>query len=122
MKRFNIKDFKSNEETPLCLYDGASVHLEHYYYNTDDEYKITISYVSDNESKWLDLMNEDGLCKISGEYIYFKPTQKTGWMNIYRHGEAMYIGYIYPTKEDSLKELQNNNSKSIDTIKVEWEE
>lgn len=122
MKKFNIKNFISNKETPLCFDDGSSLKLVYYDSGIANKYSIVITYYTDDNKKWLDLMNTDGLCKISCAQIYFKPVKKKGWMNIYKYGGAICPGYIYPTREDALKETQIDKQSPIDTIKVEWEE
>lgn len=122
MKPFNIKDFITNEETPLCFADGVPVCLEHYYDDAAaNDYNIVVSYIDDDE-KLIDLMRTNGMCKIINEQVYFKPSGTRGWINIIQCGAIKYTSYIYPTKEDALRAQILPEEKLIDTIQIEWHE
>lgn len=48
--------------------------------------------------------------------LFMAPTEKEGWINIYRGG---YVGKIYNSEEEANS---NRGCDVIKTIKIEWEE
>lgn len=123
MKEFNLEDFKKNPSQKVVTRDGRDVRI----ICTDmkSEYPLIALAINKDDNKE-SLLNykENGkyFYAVSENDLFFAPTKKEGWVNIYkRMTKCSYVEEsIYSSKEIAIKNKCGDNY--ITTTKIEWEE
>ena len=123
MKEFNLNEYLKNPSRKVVTRDGRAVGI------------ICSDYKSDYPSSGLVTIEEnkelaDNFQK-NGEYyfseeessldLFFAPTKREGWVNIYKDNITRYIGDIYLSEKEA-KENKGDDLYYVTTIKIEWEE
>ena len=123
MKEFNLTEYLKDPSQKVVTRDGRAVRIICTDYKSD--YPI-IGLVTIEENKELAYNFQK-----NGEYyftdkessldLFFAPTKKKGWINIFRCKTDLYIGDVFETKEAAEK-MGKLSKNYITTIKIEWEE
>ena len=127
MKQFNLSEYLENPSRKIVTRDGHSVRIVCTNANVVDNGNtypiVALVKKKDNTDNMLSFTN-NGVYIVGEEDefdLFFEPTQKEGWTNVYRNGNnAIVTDTVFETKEEAL------NRKSIhgyvDTILIKWEE
>lgn len=123
MEQFSLDEFLKNPTIPIVTRDGRRVRI----ICTDgrnNKYPI-IALMQSEEGKEANNYTIDGMY-IDGHKtcldLFFAPTKKEGWVNLYRAEEELpVLGHLYNTEEEAF---ENKSSASVymTTVKIEWEE
>lgn len=124
MKDFNLEEFKKNPSQKVVTRDGRDVRI----ICTDakgDEPIIALVYNNNRDEENVYTYNRDGYFykdSYSDLDLFFAPTKREGWTNIYSMGikKTRQCGNIFKTKKEALNFKGDKNY--IATIKIEWEE
>ena len=123
MKEFNLTEYLKNPSQKVVTRDGRAVRI----ICTDakgDETIIALVYNKIREEENVYTYNRDGyFCKDNESCLdlFFAPTKKEGWVNIYDITRINCISRIYKTKEEAETIGKGCKSGYITTIKIEWE-
>lgn len=126
MKRFDINEFTSNNDTPVCLFTGEDVRILSA--RCKGPYPIIAIYKADTDAEVVIQVNEQGECinDINDEYskftLYFKPIRHEGWINIYEKNDGNNICSCVFATEPLARNNINITMKYQSTIHIEWEE
>ena len=122
MKEFNLTEYLKDPSQKVVTRDGREVRI----ICTDakgDEPIIALVYNNIREEENVYTYNREGIFYKNNDScldLFFNPTKREGWVNIYSEQEYRYPGEnIFATKEDAIKYKDINY---IATIKIEWEE
>ena len=122
MKEFNLTEYLKDPSKKVVTRDGRDVRI----ICTDakgDEPIIALVYNKNREEENVYTYNREGYFYENNEScldLFFAPTKREGWVNIYSEQEYRYPGEnIFNTKEEAIKYKDINY---ITTIKIEWEE
>ena len=127
MKQFNLSEYLENPSREIVTRDGRSVRIVCVNANIIDDgntYPIVALVKKEDNTDYLTSFTNNGVYLVGEEDVFdlfFKPTQKEGWTNVYRNSNNQIVtDTVFETKEEAL------NSKSIhgyvDTILIKWEE
>ena len=121
MKEFNLTEYLKNPSQKVVTRDGREVRI----ICTDmkSEYPLIALILNKNNNKE-NLFNykENGkyFYAVSENDLFFAPTKKEGWVNVYKNGFVeRVIGCLYSSEEEA-KEYKSPDY--ITTVKIEWEE
>ena len=125
MKEFNLEEFKKNPSQKVVTRDGRAVRI----ICTDmkSEYPL-IALVTDKkdntESPFVYTKNGRYFFEETNNDLFFAPTKKEGWVNIYRDRGGSYSGHFIFESEERAKEVITEKQRKyyITTTKIEWEE
>ena len=127
MKPFNLSEYLENPSRKIVTRDGRSVRIVCVNANIIDDgnvYPIVALVKKEDNTDAPASFTNNGVY-LAGEEddfdLFFKPTQKEGWTNVYRNSNNQIVtDTVFETKEEAL------NRKSIhgyvDTILIKWEE
>ena len=124
MKHFNLDEYLANPERKIITRDGRKVRIV----CTDRAGLYTKPIVAlitlpngDEVMKayWKDGIETKGYEDNKND-IFFAPTKRWGWVNLYLTGGIHSSYNIYATQEEALKE--RGNVDYVTTTKIEWEE
>ena len=122
MKEFNLEEYLKNPSQKVVTRDGREVRI----ICTDmkSRYKIVgLVYDKKDDTESVEIFQENGILfthTTSNYDLFFAPTKKEGWVNIYSEQEYRYPGEnIFNTKKEAIKYKDINY---IATVKIEWEE
>ena len=121
MKEFNLTEYLKNPSQKVVTRDGRAVRI----ICTDakgDEPIVALVYNNIRDEENVYTYNRDG-CFYKNDScldLFFAPTKREGWINIYRDNNTTYIGDVYPNEKDA-KEYKDDDFY-ITTTKIEWEE
>ena len=125
MKEFNLDEYLKNPSQKVVTRDGREVRI----ICTDVKSQMNKPFIAlikedeDEENafnfkengRWHLPENEESL-----KDLFFAPTKKEGWVNIYSEQEYRHPGEnIFSTKDEAIKYKDINY---IATVKIEWEE
>ena len=131
MKQFNLSEYLENPSREIVTRDGHPVRIIGFNANIIDDgitypntYPIVALVKKEDNTDVPASFTNNGAYFVGEEDVFdlfFKPTQKEGWINVYRNGNnAIVTDTVFETKEEAL------NRKSIhgyvDTILIKWEE
>lgn len=127
MKPFNLSEYLENPSREIVTRDGRSVRIVCVNANIIDDgntYPIVALVKKEDNTDVPASFTNNGVYLVGEEDIFdlfFKPTQKEGWTNVYRNSNNQIVtDTVFETKEEAL------NRKSIhgyvDTIPIKWEE
>lgn len=126
MKEFNLEEFKKDPSLKVVTRDGRAVRI----ICTDakgDEPVIALIYNKNRDEENVYTYNREGyFCRDNDSCLdlFFAPTKREGWVNIFRNKEGSYTeNSIYET-EQRAKEVIGEKHKNyyVTTTKIEWEE
>lgn len=129
MKQFNLKEYLENPNRKVVTRDGRPVRIictdrKH----RDVNYPIVALIENDEGNEGVESFTKDGKWWGDGLKskidLFFAPTKKEGWMNVFKFREATSVaagGVIYESEQAARKAIENNQNY-ITTIKVEWED
>ena len=125
MKEFNLEEYLKNPSQKVVTRDSRAVRIICTDYKSD--YPI-IGLVTIEENKELAYnFQKNGRYyfseKESSLDLFFAPTKREGWINVYRlKDDTRTIGCLYKSEEEANLHKYDRASKYIKTIKIEWEE
>lgn len=127
MKQFNLSEYLENPSRKIVTRNGRPVRIVCFNANVIDNgntYPIVALVKLENNTDHPATFTNNGVFNVGEEDgfdLFFKPTQKEGWTNVYRNSNNQIVtDTVFETKEEAL------NRKSIhgyvDTILIKWEE
>lgn len=127
MKQFNLSEYLENPSREIVTRDGRSVRIVCVNANIIDDgntYPIVALVKKEDNTDVPASFTNNGVYLVGEEDdfdLFFKPTQKEGWTNVYRDfNNEIIIGTVYETKEEALN--KKIIGRYIDTIPIKWEE
>lgn len=127
MKPFNLSEYLENPSREIVTRDGRSVRIVCDNANIIDDgntYPIVALVKKEDNTEVPASFTNNGVYFVGEEDdfdLFFKPTQKEGWTNVYRDfNNEIIIGTVYETKEEALN--KKIIGRYIDTIPIKWEE
>ena len=124
MKEFNLEEYLKNPSQKVVTRDGREVRI----ICTDmkSEYPLIALILNKNNNKE-NLFNykENGkyFYAVSENDLFFAPTKKEGWVNVYKNDDKIFLGNVHQSKKEAKeKESQDDYYTYLTTIKIEWEE
>lgn len=125
MKQFNLQAFLKNPTRPIITRDGNRARIVCTDRNHKD-YPI-VALVLIGRTERMCGYREDGMyldATPSSMDLFFDPTKKEGWVNIYKTTTLETIcspGSVFNTKEEALSH-KSGVLEYVGTCKIEWEE
>lgn len=127
MKPFNLSEYLENPSREIVTRDGRSVRIVCVNANIIDDgntYPIVALVKKEDNTDVPSSFTNNGVYLVGEEDdfdLFFKPTQKEGWTNVYRDfNNEIIIGTVYETKEEALN--KKDTVRYIDTVPIKWEE
>lgn len=127
MKQFNLSEYLENPSREIVTRDGRSVRIVCVNANIIDDgntYPIVALVKKEDNTDVPASFTNNGVYLVGEEDVFdlfFKPTQKEGWTNVYRDfNNEIIIGTVYETKEEALN--KKIIDRYIDTVLIKWEE
>lgn len=127
MKPFNLSEYLENPSREIVTRDGRSVRIVCHNANiivNGNTYPIVALVKKENNTDVPASFTNNGVYLVGEEDdfdLFFKPTEKEGWTNVYRDfNNEIIIGTVYETKEEALN--KKIIGRYIDTIPIKWEE
>ena len=123
MKEFNLEEFKKNPSQKVVTRDGREVRI--ICTNAKQDYPIIALVKINEETETTIYLKENGRWNegVEDEWdLFFAPTKKEGWVNIYDITRINCISRIYKTKEEAETIGKGCKNGYITTTKIEWEE
>lgn len=127
MKQFNLSEYLENPSREIVTRDGRSVRIVCVNANIIDDgntYPIVALVKKEDNTEVPASFTNNGVYLVGEEDdfdLFFKPTQKEGWTNVYRDfNNEIITGTVYETKEEALN--KKIIGRYIDTIPIKWEE
>ena len=126
MKPFNLEEYLKNPSQKVITRDGREVRIV----CTDakgDEPIIALIYNKNRDEENVYTYNREGIFYKDNDScldLFFAPTKREGWVNVFRNKEGSYTeNSIYET-EKRAKEVIGEKHKNyyVTTTKIEWEE
>lgn len=113
LKPFDLQAAKAGR--PVCTRDGRKAKIV--YFDANSSQPI-IALVVNKEGKEQAIMyDEEGVCGVDDNLnLMMLVEKKEGWVNIFPNNYL--YDHIYPTKEEALKYAD----RTLDTVKITWEE
>ena len=123
MKEFNLEEYLKNPSQKVITRDGREVRI----ICTDMKsiYKIVVLvYNKKSETESLLIYKENGkyYFEESTNDLFFAPTKKEGWINLYKDSSGVYPSNFIFENEKDAKEVIGDKHTYLTTIKIEWEE
>ena len=123
MKEFNLTEYLKDPSQKVVTRDGRNVRI--ICTNMKSEYPLIALAINKDDNKE-SLLNykENGkyFYAVSENDLFFAPTKKEGWINIFKDEDFPFInGDIYESK-DKAEEDAIGEPDYIATIKIEWED
>ena len=123
MRFFNLDEYLKNPSQKVVTRDGRNVRIV--CTNAKQDYPIIALVKINEETETTIYLKENGRWNegVEDEWdLFFAPTKKEGWVNIYDITRINCISRIYKTKEEAETIGKGCKSGYITTIKIEWEE
>lgn len=127
MKQFNLSEYLENPSREIVTRDGRSVRIVCVNANIIDDgntYPIVALVKKEDNTDVPASFTNNGVYLVGEEDdfdLFFKPTQKEGWTNVYRNSNNQIVtDTVYETKEEALN--KKIIGRYIDTILIKWEE
>ena len=124
MKEFNLTEYLKNPSQKVVTRDGREVRI----ICTDakgEEPLIALVYNNIRDEENVYTYNRDGRFYKNDSCLdlFFAPTKREGWVNIYRlKDDKRTIGCVFNSEEEAKLHKYDKASEYIKTIKIEWEE
>ena len=127
MKPFNLQEYLDNKSREIVTRNGRPVRIVCFNANVVDNgntYPIVALVKLENNTDYPVTFTNNGIFNVGEENgidLFFKPTQKEGWTNVYRNTNNQIVtDTVFETKEEALSRKSRCNY--IDTILIKWEE
>lgn len=127
MKPFNLSEYLENPSREIVTRDGRSVRIVCVNANIIDDgntYPIVALVKKEDNTDVPASFTNNGVYLVGEEDgfdLFFKPTQKEGWTNVYRNTNNQIVtDTVFETKEEALSRKSEYNY--LDTIQIKWEE
>lgn len=127
MKPFNLQEYLDNKSREIVTRNGRPVRIVCFNANVVDNgntYPIVALVKLENNTDYPVTFTNNGVFNVGEEHdldLFFKPTQKEGWTNVYRNTNNQIVtDTVFETKEEALSRKSRCNY--IDTILIKWEE
>lgn len=124
MKRFDLEEYLENPNRKVITRDGRNVRI----ICTDkrkDDYPILALCSMDNGSEHCYSYLPNGkryLIEDSSVDLFFAPGKHEGWVNLYKDGDKVAIGTVYPFKSEKSAKMASEDKDYVATCKITWEE
>ena len=125
MKEFNLNEYLKDTSQKVVTRDGRAVRI----ICTDakgEEPIIALVYNNNRDEENVYTYNRDGYFYKDNDScldLFFAPTKREGWINIYRcKNDTRTIGCLFDSEEEANFHKYDKTSVYIKTIKIEWEE
>ena len=123
MKEFNLNEYLKDLSQKVVTKDGRKVRI--ICTNAKNEFPIIALITNDDKEVLMDY-NNNGKVSSSDEItdldLFFAPTKREGWVNIFKDEELPFInGDIYKSEKEAKEEAEGEPDY-ITSIKIEWEE
>ena len=122
MKQFNLQEYLANPSQKVITRNSKEVRI--ICTNAKNDFPIIALISIDDKETLMDYNNNGELSpdEMTDFDLFFAPTKKEGWVNIFRGNNGTYItSYIYQTK-DEAEEVGKKSNNYISTHKIEWKE
>lgn len=127
MKPFNLSEYLENPSRKIVTRDGSPVRIVCVNANIIDDgntYPIVALVKKEDNTDTPASFTNNGVYLVGEEDgfdLFFKPTQKEGWTNVYRNSNNQIVtDTVFETKEEALNRKSKCNY--VDTILIKWEE
>lgn len=126
MKPFNLEEYLANPNKKIVTRTGIPVRI--ICTNRKSENCPIVALIQDSPDDFEDVYyyTIDGKGVIRGNDsmdIFFAPTKKEGWINLYKFNSVVVPGTkVYDTEEKAKFETSSKSEYYISTIKIEFEE
>lgn len=127
MKQFNLSEYLENPSRKIVTRDGSPVRIVCVNANIIDDgnaYPIVALVKKEDNTEQPASFTNNGVYLVGEEDefdLFFKPTQKEGWTNVYRNTNNQIVtDTVFETKEEALSRKSEYNY--LDTIQIKWEE
>ena len=127
MKPFNLSEYLENPSREIVTRDGRSVRIVCVNANIIDDgntYPIVALVKKEDNTDVPSSFTNNGVYLVGEEDdfdLFFKPTQKEGWTNVYRNSNNQIVtDTVFETKEEALN--KKSAIRYIDTVPIKWEE
>lgn len=126
MKQFSLEGYLKNPDRKLITRDGRNVRIICTDRRNDDrdDTRIILALVMENGREFVYSYYPNGKHCASKEAqvdLFFEPTKKTGWINLYDLRGKIVCGVVYASEKAARGQIDPNKSY-ITTIPIEWEE
>lgn len=126
MKQFSLEGYLKNPDRKLITRDGRNVRIICTDRRNDDrdDTRIILALVMENGREFVYSYYPNGkhcASKESQVDLFFEPTKKTGWINLYDLRGKIVCGVVYASEKAARGQIDPNKSY-ITTIPIEWEE
>lgn len=121
MKPFDLQEYLKNPSAKIITRDGREAKIINT--NMQGDYPI-LALVIDGQDKigyYYKINGRKRIYKDSPQDLFFVPTRKEGWTNLYKGEGNLKCGVVFQSKEAAEKSGKNNNLY-IATVRIEWEE
>lgn len=125
MKQFNLEEYLKNPSRKVVTRSGRDVRI----ICTDKKGCFCIvALVSDGDEEDTYTYDSNGTRQLSLDSdrdLVFAPIKHEGWINLYKDGDKVAIGTIYPFRsEKDAKKASNDEGYDgyVATCKITWEE
>ena len=124
MKPFNLNEYIENPSRKVVTREGRNVRIICTDANREcpilalltayDGSEVIYEYTKNG------VITDDGECNLD---LFFDTVKKDGWINLFRRGDEIEVGFVLGTKEEAMSILGRRPRKDyITTIHIEWEE
>lgn len=128
MKQFSLEEYLENPNRKIVTRDGRDVRIICTDRESGDNGEI-VALIKHN----MNGVNEERILsysqngKVYDNYesswdLFFAPTKKKGWMNIYTNRSVGLVGGTIYNSEQKARDVGSGYTDYVDTIKIEWEE
>ena len=121
MKQFSLDEFKKNQNRKVVTRSGRSVRV----LCTDakgDRPVFGLALGVDN-CEFPIMCSAIGETEFEEDDLFFDSVKKEGYINLFRRGDKVEVGFVLGTKEEAMSILGRKPRKDyITTIHIEWEE
>ena len=127
MKQFNRSEYLENPSRKIVTRNGRPVRIVCFNANIIDDgntYPIVALVKKEDNTDVPSSFTNNGVYLVGEEDdfdLFFEPTQKEGWANVYRNSNnGIIVGSVFETKEEALN--KKSTIRYIDTVPIKWEE
>ena len=127
MKQFNLSEYLENPSRKIVTRNDRPVRIVCFNANVIDNGNtypiVALVKKEDNTDDILSFTN-NGVYMVGEEDefdLFFEPTQKEGWTNVYRNSNNQIVtDTVFETKDEALSRKSIHGY--VDTILITWEE
>lgn len=124
MKQFNLDEYLKNPSRKVVTRDGREVRIICTDFNFQGIQKI-IGLVAKEKDEDLYIYHLNGRWAKSESKLdlFFAPTKREGWVNIYKDRNGAFTSnFIFETEKRAKEVIGEKHPTYLTTIKIEWEE